>query len=127
MFSLIARIHTALQARRNCIASGNEEMRNSHERTLANYNNLLPNGSGFNMGCIIDMDRSTDKAIYIDTEFHHMNEAGYYTRWTQHTIKVIPEFTGFDLRVSGLNHRDIKDYIADVFHHDLSLESGPIV
>ena len=123
MLTLIARIHNTLEARRNCLKHENHEWVSRHEETLSGYNSELPSGSGFDLGCAIDIDRSTSKAIYINTSYHHMNQDGFYTCWTDHVIKVVPEFSGFDFKISGPNRNSIKEYIEDVFYADLSEEN----
>jgi hypothetical protein len=56
----------------------------------------------------------------LETAFHHMTEYGYYDGWTEHTVRVYPEFDGFRMTISGRNRNDIKDYIYDTFHDCLS-------
>jgi hypothetical protein len=79
---------------------------------------LLPSGSGFDNGGYLVTEDSNDKRIVIRTSFHHMNEWGAYTFWTQHTIRIYPSFEspGFTLKVSGTNPHNIKEYIADVYY-----------
>jgi hypothetical protein len=73
-----------------------------------------PSGSGFDNGTQIDRDRSD--VLIFSTSFHHMDEAGGYDGWTEHTVRVKPSLAwGFDLTVSGRDRNGIKDYIADVF------------
>jgi hypothetical protein len=121
--TIIAKIAATLEARRGCEASGNTEWFEKHSATLeAIEKNDLPHGSGFDMGCRIDLERSNAKAIYIDTSYHHMNEDGYYTGWSDHTLKVIPTFDGFDFTISGRNRAGIKDYLGDVFYTALAIE-----
>src|SRR5690606_41537978 len=61
--------------------------------------------------------------IVLRTSFHHMNESGFYDGWTEHIITVIPDLVnGFDLRISGRNKNDVKEYIADVFYEVLRSE-----
>lgn len=80
----------------------------------------MPSGSGFDNGTtLIDAASSGAKLVFA-TAFHHMNEHGMYDGWTTHTVIVTPAFDGFDLRVTGRNRNDIKDYIADAFHAALS-------
>lgn len=78
----------------------------------------LPSGSGFDTGTHLDWDLSKPEKLVFNTEFHHMNDAGYYDGWTSHSVIVTPSLiTDFKLRVTGVNRRDIKDYIGDTFHH----------
>jgi hypothetical protein len=92
------------------------------EKNIENAQNILPYGSGFDNGCKIDIKKSGSDRVVITTSFHHLNDS-YYTGWTEHTITVIPKlWGGFDLRISGKNQNDIKDYIHDVFSTELCVE-----
>lgn len=85
--------------------------------------NMLPSGCGFDNGTRIDITLSGVDRVILETSFHHMNENGYYTVWTHHTIAIKPQFFyDFDIYVSGKNTNDIKDYIIDVFRDCLSEE-----
>lgn len=82
----------------------------------------LPSGGGFNDGTRIDMDKSSITKLVFLTAYHHMSEAGYYTRWTHHNVKVFPTFFGIDLTVSGPDHDGIKAYISEEFFNSLCEE-----
>ena len=84
----------------------------------------LPSGSGFNGGSRLDTDKTTHEKLVFATSFQHMNDHGYYTRWTEHTVTVTPSFFGLNIKVSGRNHRDIKEYVAECFEHVLNEEVG---
>ena len=73
-----------------------------------------PHGSGFDAGTELD-DKSTPKKLIFNTSYHHMDEAGYYIGWTDHQVIITPSFVGMDIKVTGKNYNDIKDYIEDVF------------
>jgi len=115
-------IASKLQAIRNCEQSGNKEWQVKHgdaiKRIVRNY---LPSGSGFDSGTALDLDRSEpDKLVFV-TEFHHMNEDGYYDGWTHHDVTVRPSLAfGFRLTISGRDRNDIKDYIAGEFEQALN-------
>jgi hypothetical protein len=50
-----------------------------------------------------------------------MNQHGFYTGWTEHVVTVLPSLQyGFTLKISGRNHRGIKDYISEVFYDALN-------
>jgi hypothetical protein len=49
-----------------------------------------------------------------------MNDAGYYDGWTEHTVVVTPSFNGLNLRISGSNRNQFKDYAYDCFDQALS-------
>lgn len=84
---------------------------------------FMPSGSGFDSGTRFDFDKSRANRFVFVTDFHHMDENGYYEGWTHHEITVIPTFTGFDIsRISGRDRNGIKDYIADTFYCALATE-----
>jgi hypothetical protein len=75
---------------------------------------LLPSGSGFDCGTkFVSAD---DSKIVFTTEFHHMNENGFYDGWTQHRVTVRASLSlGIDIVVSGRDRNGVKDYIAQAF------------
>lgn len=85
--------------------------------------NYLPSGSGFDQGTIIDFDSDCTRVI-LNTSFHHMDEHGYYDRWTYHAVHCLPEFgpDGFRLLIKGLDYKGIKDYLHTVFRDALLVE-----
>ena len=90
------------------------------KRLRAIQREYLPSGSGFDDGTRIDLEKSTDNKLVLFTAFHHMDDNGAYCGWTSHTVIVTPSLTaGFDVRVTGKNKRDIKDYIAETFSQAL--------
>ena len=83
----------------------------------------MPSGSGFDCGTQLDCIESHAEKLVFTTSFHHMNDGGYYDGWTEHTITVTPSFIGgFNLRISGRNRNDIKDYIHETFSQALKTE-----
>jgi hypothetical protein len=95
-----------------------------HEQdVLALVKNYLPSGSGFDSGTKIDLDRSTPEKIVFFTSFHHMNNDGFYVGWSNHDVIVRPSLTwGFDLRVTGRDRKNVKEFIGETFDHDLRQE-----
>lgn len=125
-------IATALEARRGLEDAENHTAGNREwfERWTARLDdmaaNWLPSGSGFDCGTKIDVDAKAGR-IVLDTEYHHLGEHGMYTRWTAHSIIVTPNLAhGFDLRVTGVNHNDIKSYIGELFHSVLDGAFDPV-
>jgi hypothetical protein len=50
-----------------------------------------------------------------------MTEGGMYDGWTEHTVVVTPSLAfGINIRITGRNRNDIKDYLHDVFHEALT-------
>jgi hypothetical protein len=89
------------------------------EETASLLEQYLPSGSGFDNGTTLNVDKSTPQKLVFNTAFHHLSEHGYYTKWTDHTVTVRPAFQGLDIRVSGRNHNDIKEYIEGCFDYCL--------
>jgi hypothetical protein len=112
---------SAIQARRNCINSGNAEWKDRHEETIEHLvKEHLPSGAGIDGGCTIDLDKSFADKLVIHTSFHHMHDSGMYDGWTEHTVTIRPAFSGFRMSLSGRDRNGIKEYLADTFHHALS-------
>ena len=94
-----------------------EGYKESHEEAIEEANQMLPHGSGIDGKCEINLPSSSENKIIIDLEFHHMDEHGSYDGWTTHSITLTPSFVnGFDMKVSGVNRNDIKDYLVDTFN-----------
>lgn len=101
-----------------------DELRRAEAR-LNELEDKLPSGSGFDNGpdnaSTIDREKSTHRRIVIHTQFHHMDENGFYDGWTEHTIVVKPVFIGrINLRISGPNRKNIKEHIHNVFYDCLT-------
>lgn len=88
---------------------------------LDEVNARLPSGSGSDSGSRFDVDASKPGRLVFKTSFHHMDGYGYYDGWTEHLVIVTPSFEhGFEIRVTGRNKNEIKDYIAEQFQEVLS-------
>lgn len=112
---------TKLVHHNQCLELCNEEWKARHEDILAKLLEQLPSGSGFDQGTSV-LEVSNTKVVF-QCDYHHMNDAGYYVEWTCHKITATPRFDGFDLKISGRNKNDIKDYIAEVFYDLLGSEN----
>jgi hypothetical protein len=114
--SLARQLAATIQARLNCLASGNAEWKLKHEDRIRELTKLLPSGSGLDNGCRLDLGASTGEKLVIETAFHHMDQHGYYDGWTEHTITVRASLISeLDIHVSGRNRNEIKDYLAETF------------
>jgi hypothetical protein len=114
-------IASSVQARLNCLESKNEEWEIRHESAISELvMGYMPSGSGIDCGTKIDLERSTGDRLVFHAGFHHMNESGMYDGWTEHIITVRPAFSGFDIRISGRNRNDIKEYLNEVYSSALS-------
>lgn len=56
--------------------------------------NHFPSGSGIDMGCYLDLEKSTKYQLAVYVSWHHMDEHGYYCGWTNHTAIIRPSFAG---------------------------------
>ena len=121
---LYSELAMAIQARLNCEQSGNKEWFDTWSTRIESLvGTYMPSGSGFDSGTKIDLELSHAEKLVFHASFHHMNDAGYYVGWTGHTVTVTPSFAHkFNLRVSGRNRNDIKDYIAESFDSALCAE-----
>lgn len=115
-------IASALAARNNCedrqMFDVAHEWRDYIDYVVARH---APRGSGFDNGTTLNADctriggRAPQRLVF-DTAFHHMHESGVYDGWTHHQVWVYPWFDGLDIRITGRDRADIKDYIAEIFH-----------
>jgi len=114
-------IAAALQAIENCKRSGNTEWEVRHGETItALIRRYLPHGGGFDNGVKLD-GASTPNRLVFDTAYHHMHDSGMYDGWSDHAVIVTPDLaSGFDLRITGRDRNQIKEYIAECFHSGLS-------
>lgn len=111
------KIAMKLAAIENCRKSDNIEWEARHQEALDELvKEHMPSGSGFDSGTTLDDERSTSERLVFNTSFHHMSEHGYYTLWTDHAVIVTPSLVhGFDVRITGRDHNDIKECIGDAF------------
>ena len=121
VYQVLAQTFNALQ---NCIKSNNEEWRVNHTQKILDIClNNLPSGSGVDGGTKFDFDDSKENKLVLFCSFHHMNENGMYDGWTDHQIVITPDLAfGFNLRITGQNRNDIKEYLYDLFYSDLMFE-----
>lgn len=118
---LYQRISSLLDARQRCNSNGNQEWFDRHTATIAKLvEENLPSGAGFDTGTTILWGKSTPEHLVFQTSFHHMNDNGFYTHWTEHEVHVTPSLQhGFNLRITGRGVRGdggaFKDYVYVTF------------
>jgi hypothetical protein len=114
---LYQEIATLLQAIENCKQSNNNEWLEKHSAALLEIEkNYLPSGSGIDCGTKIDYENSTSNKIILFFEFHHMNDCGMYCGWTEHKAIIRPDLiNGIELKITGKDRNDIKDYLYQEF------------
>lgn len=119
--SIASAIAEYLSSIANCETASNNTWMTRHEIALDNILKTLPSGSGIDCGTVLDRNQSTLRKLVFNVSFHHMNDVGMYDGWTQHRVVVTPSFIGgFDIRITGRNRNDIKDYLAEIYHTALS-------
>ena len=128
---LYSELSGLIEARLSCIqvrdglTSGDREnasvWADKHEDTIERLvKDFMPSGSGFDSGTKIDLDASHADKLVFTTGYHHMNDGGFYSGWTEHTVAVTPSLQhGYSLRISGRNRNEIKDYMHESFNHAL--------
>lgn len=120
LYQAIARAFVAYQ---NCCADPQKaEWRDRHreriERLVKQY---MPSGSGIDNGIHFDFGTSRENRLLFTTAFHHMNDGGYYDGWTEHNVIVKPSLAwDIDLKITGRDRRDIKDYLHECFRAALT-------
>jgi hypothetical protein len=88
-------------------------------KELSLLQELLPIGNGIETGCVILL-KSTKKRIVIETIYWHPNDSD---EWTNHQVIITPSFEGeINIRITGKNEGDIKEYLWDIFREALMKE-----
>jgi hypothetical protein len=113
-------IASILQARDNCRRANNIEWVGRHckrlNRLVANY---MPSGSGIDSGTELS-ESSTPSRLVFTFAYHHMDESGMYSGWTDHKAIVTPSLTHeFNLRITGRDRNDVKEYLYQTFDEAL--------
>lgn len=127
MTKIYQAIARKVEAMRNCNESGNGEWFMRHWGAIDEIiTEKFPNGSGFDAGTKFDVcdnvDHGKNKLVF-NVSFHHMNGVGMYSGWTEHSVIVTPSLAhGFNMKITGRDKNDIKEYIADTFSRILNEE-----
>ncbi len=124
MRPLYREIASILQAIDNCRKAGNTEWLEKHEDRLKELCDALPSGSGIDCGTTLERDDCTPSKLVFTFSYHHMNDAGMYDGWTEHSLIVTPSFDGIDLRITGRDRNDIKEMLYEQYHYCLTQEVG---
>jgi len=124
-----SKIANLFVAHENCVASKNTEYQFRHAEKIGEMvDNYLPSGSGFDSGTRFVWEESNRNKLVFNTAFHHMNGDGYYDGWTEHKVIVTADLLfGFQIKVTGKNRNDIKEYIAGCFSDFSYVEPAAIV
>jgi hypothetical protein len=121
MRPLYQEIASLIQARINCAKANNGEWLSHHSDTLKMLcKRFLPSGSGIDDGVRLDDTESTPEKLVFYFSYHHMDENGYYGRWSDYVLTVKPSLTeSISLRIIGKNHKQIKD-LYETFQYALT-------
>jgi hypothetical protein len=118
---LYRELASLLQAIENCRKSSNLEWHGRHQDRLAKLvSNGMPSGGGIDNGTKLDIDACRPGKLVFTFGYHHMNESGMYDGWTEHVLTVTPSFDGIDLRISGRDRNQIKEYLYETYHYALT-------
>lgn len=94
------------------------------DRAESLVRNAMPSGSGIDTGTTLDLESSTPDRLCFSLSFHHMDEMGGYSGWTDHRVICRPSLLwGLDIRVTGRDKNGIKDYLGDVYAHALAADA----
>ena len=121
----LSKLASLVNAYHNCVKSNNTTWINNHEDSINEMCKLLPHGSGIDGKCQIQLENCKNDKLCFFVEFHHMNNTGYYTGWTEHNIIITPSLQfGFNIKITGINKNDIKTYLTDVFSDVFSFNTN---
>jgi hypothetical protein len=124
--ALYAILGGLVQARITCTERENQEWFEKHTESIeALVKEHMPSGSGFDTGTHIDFDASTPERLVFVTSFHHMDDNGGYTHWTDHIVRVKPSLAhGITITISGPDNRRTqwKQFAYDTFYQVLKEE-----
>lgn len=125
LYQIIAHL---LQAIEYCNKNNNHEWAEQHRANIVELVEAhMPSGSGFDAGFSLMFSESTPEKLMFKTEFHHMDENGYYTGWTHHVVTVKPSLVHeFTITISGRNTNNIKAYISELLYAVLKNEYDDI-
>ena len=113
----------AVVALENCREHDNAEGEARWEQRIVDIMQAAPSGGGIDSGTQFLESESMALKLLFRVWFHHVDENGYYDGWTEHRVTVRPTFNGIDIKVSGRNRYDIKEYLTEVFEHWLTSQA----
>jgi hypothetical protein len=121
---LYVRMARTMDAYIRCNESPDHGWTDKHHESLESMvDNYMPSGSGIDTGTTLDFARSSPNKLVFLFGYHHMDENGYYDGWTDHKCIVTPSLAfGIDIKITGSNRNDIKDYLYQTFEMALTQE-----
>ena len=115
---LYKKLAKCINARENCIKNKNDDWIDKWDEEIDEIIDNLPHGSGIDGKTEIDLDKSNSNRIVIHSEFHHMNDGGFYDGWSNFTIVIKPSLAfDFDLEIKGAfgKYQDTRGYLEELF------------
>lgn len=74
-----------------------------------------PSGSGIDSGTSFIPGECNKKQLVFFTSYQHVDENGYYDARTYHRVIVTHNLLGLNIRVTGRNKNNIRDYLSNVY------------
>jgi hypothetical protein len=117
-------LSSSFQAYNNCLKSNNTEWEEKHYDKILTLIDQLPHGSGIDGKTELDFEKSNNNKLVINSEFHHMDENGYYDGWINFSLTIEPGWDGVDITIKGNfgKYQDLKDYLIETFGYELEKE-----
>jgi hypothetical protein len=105
----------------NCVASNNTEWQEKHYEVIQNLISKLPHGSGIDGKTELNFEKSKSNKLIINSEFHVMDENGFYEGWINFSLIITPSWNGIDISIKGNfgKHQELKDYLVEIFGYEL--------
>lgn len=112
----LEKLSRTFQAWQTCVKLNNTDWAPKHAQTITDLLQELPSGSGIDCGMQFDWDASKPQRLVFTFSFHHMDEHGSYDGWTDHELIITPAFFGFELKITGKDRNNVKDYLYSLFN-----------
>ena len=74
-----------------------------------------PSGSGIEPGTMFLPEESSKEKLVFYTEYHHRTKNGHYDGRTLHRVIATHDLLGLNVRVTGRNRDNIREYLSDVY------------
>jgi hypothetical protein len=98
-----------------------------HEKWTDAINQIidsLPHGSGIDGKTEFNFNESRPDKLVIDSQYHCMNENGFYDGMYDFKLILKPDWQNFKMQIKSNLPKKYKDstieYLSDLFYHDLT-------
>lgn len=111
-------------AYQRCLSAENTLWIERHYERIQDIMAAAPAGAGIDCGTVLWPTTSKPNRLVFGLSFHHMDENGMDDVWTDHTLIVTPSLAwGYEMRFTGRNRNEIKEYLSQVYSAWLASES----